>query len=141
MVMITTLGTGVAPLIGSVLDENFGWRAVFVFCSVTGALVLALCVRWAPETRQVRVALSSGPSLVRSYPRLLSMRPFVRCALYVSFLYASYAAFFAGAPIIMIDLWGYSQIGFAAWWSIGSASYLFGNFWPDASPSTSRSSA
>ena len=92
MVMITTLGTGVAPLIGSVLDENFGWRAVFVFCSVTGALVLALCVRWAPETRQARVALSSGPSLVRSYPRLLSMRPFVRCALYASFLYASYAA-------------------------------------------------
>jgi MFS transporter, DHA1 family, multidrug resistance protein len=128
MVMITTLGTGVAPLIGSVLDENFGWRAVFVFCSVTGALVLALCVRWAPETRQVRVALSSGPSLVRSYPRLLSMRPFVRCALYASFLYASYAAFFAGAPIIMIDLWGYSQISFAAWWSVGSASYLFGNF-------------
>ncbi len=54
MAMIMGLAPIVAPLIGSLLQTAFGWRACFVFIFVAG-IIAAAAVRWLlPETLRLR---------------------------------------------------------------------------------------
>jgi DHA1 family bicyclomycin/chloramphenicol resistance-like MFS transporter len=44
------------PLIGGVLDEWWGWRAIFLFSGITGLIVLVWAAVGLPETRNPQTA-------------------------------------------------------------------------------------
>lgn len=52
MTMATTAGPTMAPLVGGVIQEHFGWRAVFAMLIVLGLFAFALCWRSLPETNR-----------------------------------------------------------------------------------------
>ena len=60
MIGYVTVGSVVAPmfapLIGGLIDDNFGWRAIFLFCAVIGGLTLTGTALYLPETRPDTVA-------------------------------------------------------------------------------------
>jgi MFS transporter, DHA1 family, multidrug resistance protein len=124
-VMITTLATAIAPIIGGVLEGLFGWRAPFLFLTIVGVAVWIACLLWGKETIGAKVAAGHFWS---SYAAVIGYRVFWRFALFSSFLMGSFYVFVAGAPVIIIDLWGYPPTAFGAWWMIGSAAYFAGNY-------------
>ncbi|MEQ9995722.1 multidrug effflux MFS transporter [Pectobacterium versatile] len=65
-----------APLFGGLLAEALGWRAPFWFLSGYSILVLALVIRFLPETRPDSTLPVHGLPL-RQYARLLSDRHFL----------------------------------------------------------------
>ncbi|WCG84960.1 multidrug effflux MFS transporter [Pectobacterium sp. A5351] len=65
-----------APLFGGLLAEAFGWRSPFWFLAVYSILVLALVLRFLPETRPDSTLPVHGLPL-RQYARLLSNRHFL----------------------------------------------------------------
>ncbi|MCO5092181.1 multidrug effflux MFS transporter [Bosea sp. (in: a-proteobacteria)] len=125
-VMVTTIATAVAPIIGGTLDEAFNWRAPFLFLAGLGAVVVLACIVWAKETRNPS-AVPSG-KVWMGYARVLKYWAFWRFLLYSSLLTASYFVFIAGSPVVVIELWGYSPTHFGAWWIVGSLSYFIGSY-------------
>jgi MFS transporter, DHA1 family, multidrug resistance protein len=115
------LGPMLAPPIGGQLTALFGWRALFVFASAVGLLVILAVAFAVPETRARSAALPHGlfagyRSLMRRWrfvgfmlqPGLLSAA-FYTQATAVSFLAAEYL----GADAAKIGLWFFAfPIGF-----------------------------
>ncbi|HTV69235.1 MAG TPA: multidrug effflux MFS transporter [Rhizobiaceae bacterium] len=125
-VMITTVATAVAPIVGGTLDELFDWRAPFLFLTAIGLAVLLSCFIWAKET----ATLSRSPSgrMWSGYTQVLKRLSFWRFMLFSSLIIASYFTFIAGAPIVVIELWKFSPTSFGAYWMIGSLSYFIGSY-------------
>lgn len=65
-----------APLLGGLLAEAFGWRAPFWFLAGYSVMVLALVIHFLPETRPDSTLPVHGLPL-RQYARLLSDRHFL----------------------------------------------------------------
>ncbi|BES84851.1 Bcr/CflA family drug resistance efflux transporter [Pectobacterium araliae] len=65
-----------APLLGGLLAEAFGWRAPFWFLAGYSIVVLVLVIRFLPETRPDSTLAVHGLPL-RQYARLLSDRHFL----------------------------------------------------------------
>ena len=121
----------VSPMIGGALDEAFGWQSTFVFLTLCGIGVLALCYFDQGET-----ASGKGKSFaeqVRDYPELLASRRFWGYVFGAAFASGSFFAFLGGAPLVASDVYGlnafWAGIGFGAP-AIGYAAgnYISGRF-------------
>lgn len=99
----------IAPIVGGYLQVWFGWRAAFVFLTMTGIVVLAATV-WLLEESNPRAADGhvDGPGLFTASMRLLTDRRYVGNTLAVAFIFAGLMAFAAGGPFVFIDLLGLS---------------------------------
>ena len=89
----------VAPLVGSVLDAAFGWRAVFGVLCALGSLSLCLTLWHVPETRPATVA--SKQHVLALYRRLLGDAYFLRYALAIGFVYCTYFPFIAESSVLL----------------------------------------
>lgn len=58
--MANTLGAALGPLFGGLIDDGFGWRAIFWFLFVVGALSLTMILFFQPET--LRKLVGNGKS-------------------------------------------------------------------------------
>ncbi|CAD6887526.1 unnamed protein product [Tilletia controversa] len=61
----STLGPAIGPVLGGILAQGFGWRGIFWFTFILGALVLALVVVFLPETLAKARANRAIPILIR----------------------------------------------------------------------------
>jgi DHA1 family bicyclomycin/chloramphenicol resistance-like MFS transporter len=105
---------GFSPLLGGAFNSLLGWRATFV---VVGMLAVLLGVQYVlrlGETHHAdrRVALSV-PAVAGTYRRLLLDRRFIPPALSVSLVIGSLYMFFAMAPAILMEGFGFSPLGLA----------------------------
>lgn len=133
MIGYVTMAMVVAPMIapglGGVLDEAFGWRASFVLLVVLGLVVLAIVAITLPETRVAGVMSgkgglrSAGAALV-----LLRYPAFLGYALCMACTSAMFFAFLAGAPYIMVEIMGRSPGEYGLYFVIGAFGYMAGNF-------------
>ena len=71
----------VAPVVGGFLFVHAGWHAIFWFLTGIGVLLLAINLRWLPETLHLsqRQSFMPGP-LLRGYARLIGNPRFVALA-------------------------------------------------------------
>jgi DHA1 family bicyclomycin/chloramphenicol resistance-like MFS transporter len=117
------LGPMFAPLIGGQLTTLFGWRALFVFASVVGLVVIFAATFAVPETRTRSAAAPHGVFV--GYKSLLRQRRFVGFMLQPGLMSAAFytqataASFLAaehlGADASAIGLWFFAfPIGFMA---------------------------
>ena len=115
------LGPMLAPPIGGQLTVLFGWRALFVFASAAGLLVILAVTFAVPETRARNAAAPHG--VFAGYKSLLRRRRFVGFMLEPGlmsgafFTHATAASFLAaenlGADAAKIGLWFFAfPIGF-----------------------------
>jgi MFS transporter, DHA1 family, multidrug resistance protein len=115
------LGPMFAPPIGGYLTTLFGWRALFVFASVVGLLVILAAAFALPETRARTTAAPRG--VFAGYKALLTRRRFVGFMLQPGMMSAAFytqataASFLAaehlGADAATIGLWFFAfPVGF-----------------------------
>lgn len=115
-----------APALGGIVTDAFGWRANFVALFALG-LVVALLVGRLPETHHDRTGSGSLRGLVGSFGQLLRRRRFNAFALFSAGAISAYFAFLAGAPFVAQQILGMSATTYGVLFITISLSYLVGN--------------
>ncbi|MDR6711075.1 DHA1 family bicyclomycin/chloramphenicol resistance-like MFS transporter [Pseudomonas hunanensis] len=110
---------GFSPLIGGILSDALGWRALFIIIALV-ALVVALIYRMrlgethAPDRRS---PLSVG-DVFRSYAALINDRRLMSPALAVSLVIGALYAFFSMAPAILLTGFKLSSLQFGLFFAM-----------------------
>jgi Bcr/CflA subfamily drug resistance transporter len=120
------LGPMLAPMLGGVLDEGFGWRASFWAFVVLGVLAFALAWIDFGETNTRRAG--SVAAQLRRYPDLLRARPFWGYALCRAFSTGTFYAFLGGAPLAAVQSFGIGTGRLGFYMGLMSAGFVLGNF-------------
>ncbi|MCC7275715.1 MAG: multidrug effflux MFS transporter [Alphaproteobacteria bacterium] len=124
--MAMSLAPMVAPAMGGWLEVWVGWRYGFVVLSVAGAVALACAWALLDETNHRRIPID--PRAMAGHYRLLLRSPaFVGYALGTSFATASWYAFTAGAPYLLVDAMGLPPNAYGTWVLIVMGGYTIGN--------------
>ncbi|PVB63512.1 multidrug effflux MFS transporter [Labrenzia sp. 011] len=131
MIGFVTMGMAViptiAPAIGGVLDQFYGWQGGFVLMLVFGVGVLWVSISSLPETHKERTAVGTR-QILRSYGSLLREPLFWNFALIPAFNALTYFAYLGGAPYIAsgnLSL-GAAEMGF--YFMFVAVGYMAGNF-------------
>lgn len=107
MGMIMGLVPAVAPALGGVLQNAFGWRSTFVATLIVALAIMAVVVTILPETiRQRSPEKLSFLAIFRGF-RVLLQNPAYR--VYVSLTSLAYAglfAFISGSSFVLIGIYG-----------------------------------
>ena len=126
---ITAFAPIVAPAIGGVLQDAFGWRASFYLLVVFALIAGTAAARLLPETLRAR---ASGPfsfgAMGTLYRSVLVHRGFLAN---VGILVASFVGLFAwisGAPFVMQGLYAMTPVAFGATYAVGAAGYMVGAY-------------
>jgi DHA1 family bicyclomycin/chloramphenicol resistance-like MFS transporter len=105
---------GFSPLLGGVLNNLLGWRATF---GVVAGLALLLGIHYLMrlgETHRMERRMNLSVSgIAGSYRQLLRDRKFIAPALSVSLVIGSLYMFFAMAPALLMEGFGFSPFGLA----------------------------
>lgn len=127
--MIFGLAPALAPVIGGWLQGAFGWRAVFAFLALYGALELAVCWLALPEThpREARHPFAPAP-LLATYHRLASSPLLVLLCVAIAFNFSGFFLYVAAAPAIIYDLLGLGELHFPVLFVPGIAGVMVGAF-------------
>ncbi|KUP92749.1 Bcr/CflA family efflux MFS transporter [Tritonibacter horizontis] len=96
--MAMALAPMLAPMCGGLLDIAFGWRAVFWFYTLLGALVLLLVWGDFGETHHRRAPTIMAQ--MRRYPLLFSSRRFWGYSFCMAFSVGGFFCFITGAPLV-----------------------------------------
>ncbi|AZO54070.1 MULTISPECIES: multidrug effflux MFS transporter [unclassified Mesorhizobium] len=125
LMLVFSVSPILAPLTGSQIIENFGWRAVF--WTVTGAAVLAtiLLATSLKETRpaEERVGSSFGTALA-GYRFLMGDRNFLGLVAIAGFGIASFFVYLSSSSFILIDHYGLSPSVYSLFFSINAVAFI-----------------
>jgi len=136
--MLFALAPAIAPVLGAWLHDLFGWRSVFWFLSIFGAL-LVLMTAFIKETLDHKKRQSFNPRVVANvYIRTLKHRQFMVMVLSLSFSFAGLFLYIAGAPTNIYDFLGLGADDFGVQFipmvgGLMAGSYLSGRLshqWP-----------
>ena len=109
LTMAMTLTPALAPAIGGLVNQHFGWRAVFVVLAALVAFLGALVVFTLPETNRHKVALPGLGAIAGSYLRLMRIPAFRAYVVAGACAGTSIYAFLAVAPFLLVERLGRSS--------------------------------
>ena len=117
-----------APAIGGVINDYFGWRANFAFVGLAGILVTSLVVAHLPETHDERESFAGVRNMIVVFAQLLRNPEFRGFALQSSFAIATFFAFAAAAPYVVIVVMGRPASMYGVFFIAISFAFMIGNF-------------
>jgi len=118
----------VAPMIGGVLQTEFGWRASFILMGIAAIIAFAMASRLLPETLRQRSGESFSLAwLSKGYLSLLRHRSFVAYLAILTISYAGLFAWISGAAVVLEGIYGMSAVTFGVTFALGAAGYMIGS--------------
>ena len=112
--LVFGVAPAIAPVLGGVVLNALGWRAMFWMLLALVLGLLAWAVKSLPETLPVSGRQSLHPrALWNSYRRVLLRIDFVLLALIPACNFCAFFIYIASAPAFIIDLLGLSSLSFA----------------------------
>ena len=112
--LVFGLGPALAPVVGGLLLNLFGWRSIFWAMFAWSVIMVVLCVRSLPETHPPASRHPLRPrALWRNYRQVLGRPAFSMLALLLGFNFCAFFVYIAAAPAFLVDLLGVSTMGFA----------------------------
>jgi MFS transporter, DHA1 family, multidrug resistance protein len=117
----------IAPFVGGLLDEAYGWRSIFV-AMVVFSLVVGIAATILLHETAPRKAASSLTVTLRSFPILLGNPAFVFYTLAMSFVTAAFFVFIAGAPFVVVEEMGRSPQVYGLYFMMNAGGYMVGSF-------------
>jgi len=116
-----------APLLGTVVAAWFGWRAIFLFLALFGALAAVMVVLLLPETHAPERRIRRTPREIMSdYLGLLADRRFAAPALAGAGAIAGMFAYIAGSPAVFMGVHGIGPQAYALWFGVNAAAVIAG---------------
>ncbi|MET1415261.1 multidrug effflux MFS transporter [Roseibium sp. HPY-6] len=131
MIGYVTMGMAVmptiAPAVGGLLDQFYGWQGGFFLLLLIGLAVLAASMFLLPETNHHRSRVGPG-QVLRSYGILMKERLFWSYALTAAFSALTYFAYLGGAPFIAAQLLSLSAAEMGFYFMFVALGYIVGNY-------------
>ena len=118
----------VAPSIGGVLDDNFGWQASFLFVMGYGILIFFLTLIFLNETHTGPFINERPERIILDFWQLLKRWKFSRHAFQISFSSAAFFSFLGGSPFVTIELMGATKSEYGFYFMLAGGAYMIGNF-------------
>jgi MFS transporter, DHA1 family, multidrug resistance protein len=103
LTMFYAIGPMVAPAVGGVLVDAFGWRSVFSFALVGGIAITAVVWAVVYETKPAAAALPAG-GVLRGYAELLVQPRFTALVLQTGFSTATFLIVGSASATLMKEL-------------------------------------
>ncbi|PVB61460.1 multidrug effflux MFS transporter [Labrenzia sp. 011] len=127
--MMLALGPAIAPTIGGIVLELFGWRQVF-WCMVIYGVVLMVCVALFQVETNPRPGMHhlNPRQLAASYGTLLKDPRFLAPGLLIGFGLGNIYALATVLPFVLIYEVGLSPSGFGLTMMLQSGSFIAGTF-------------
>ena len=117
-----------APIIGSLLEMAFGWRATMLACLVFAAPVALVCWARLPETLPAPQPLPGVVAILRAYRSLWAIPSFRTYSAVTACTTGVFFAFLGGAPYVVVQGMGYSPLTFALAFASISIAFALGNW-------------
>jgi len=100
------IAPAIAPLLGGVLYQYFGWQSIFGFLAVFASLILFL-MGFIKETLPCEHKQAYRPKhIIKIYINTLSHPQFLQLVLIISCSFSGFFIYIAGAPTIIYDFLG-----------------------------------
>ncbi|MTH77306.1 multidrug effflux MFS transporter [Paracoccus aestuariivivens] len=116
----------IAPTIGGVLDESFGWKASFATMGILGSVVLVVC--WFNLHETARGAGVPLRQQIATYPQLARSHRFWGYALAATLSAGAFYAYLGGAPFVGQRVLHLTPAEVGYWFAAPSLGYALGNF-------------
>ena len=104
LMAVVLLSPAVAPLVGGLVSDEFGWRAVLALQALFA--IAALTVVWLRIPETLPFLDTRRRQLSGNYLRLLSNGFFLRTAVAIATCSSALYMFLTVAPFLLIDQWG-----------------------------------
>jgi len=118
----------VGPILGGKLQVWFGWTASFYAMAGIATVGFVLAVILLGETRRHAPASLNLFTILRNYVGLVRVRAFMGFSLTMGLATATFQAFIAGAPLVLISLLGVPPDEFALYTLVWPIAFSIGNF-------------
>ncbi len=129
MSAVMTLSTLLAPLIGSLLFEQFGWRAILLFLIAIAGLVSLFVEKQLPNSQISNRNLNLFDW--RYFASLIKIawksKPFVGYTLIISFIWSAFFCFVVESSFLFQNVFKLNPTIFAIFFSIISLGYMMGS--------------
>lgn len=116
----------IAPIIGGVLEEIYGWKASFLLTFVITVVVILIAYFDLKETNHT--PSKSMMAQLKTYPELFRSRRFWGYACTAGFASGSFFAFLGGGPYVASELLGMKPSDYGLYFAILSLGYMLGNY-------------
>jgi MFS transporter, DHA1 family, multidrug resistance protein len=116
----------IAPVIGGLLDEAFGWQASFIMLMLSGAT--AFVVIWFDMGETATTRASSFTAQMRQYPALLRSQRFWGYCLAAGFSSGAFFAYLGGAPYVGTTFFHMDAATLGLYFGAPAFGYMAGNF-------------
>jgi DHA1 family bicyclomycin/chloramphenicol resistance-like MFS transporter len=126
--MFYTLGPMIAPLIGGILVDTFGWRSIFVFALVAGGVIATGAFLAINETRPITRTDEPNPKLLLSYGMLFRDLRFTAFVLQTGFSTAAFMTLASASSPLMQELLNRPAAEYGLYFLLAPAGFFLGNF-------------
>jgi predicted MFS family arabinose efflux permease len=116
-------GIMLARPLANLVASEFGWRAIF-WISAAAMLAVLVLLRAALPQRQPHGTMRYGAILKSMWHLLVTTPALQRRAFYQGIIFASFNLFWTGIPLLLTDIFGYSQRQIALFALAGAAGAL-----------------
>ncbi len=121
------IGIFILPVLGGYMAAYLGWRWIFIFLSVYGAVILLLMWRFLPQTNPQISFISLQPKIIlNSYKTILNSKILWGFLLCVAFMMAGEKAYTTSAAFLFIKAIGLSSIQYGYLTTLIWAAHLSG---------------
>lgn len=120
------IGPMIAPAVGGILGEHFGWQSNFWAMGAIGAVALIIVYFGMGETNKSE--FSSMRDQMREYPALFKSPRFWGLSLTAAFNTGAYYAFLGGGAFIALNVLHLSPTEFGVMMGTITIGYIIGNY-------------
>ena len=106
LMLVMGLAPILAPMLGGLLVNVYGWQAIFIVLTGFSALAALAVALGLPESLPANVPRQPLSGALRQYGRLLKDREYLGHALTGGIAMAGMFAYIAGSPFVFIKLYG-----------------------------------
>lgn len=115
-----------APVVGGLLDAQFGWQAVFFMMLALFAVLLGWSVFSIGETNLTPTSSIAPLAILSNYASLCRNRRFVGYTFIVTFTSGAFFAFVGGVPHLMVTVLKRSPAEYGIWFGAMTIAFLTG---------------
>jgi DHA1 family bicyclomycin/chloramphenicol resistance-like MFS transporter len=123
-----SLAPMVAPLLGGLISDHFGWRLIFLFLTGVGCTLLLLTWAALPETRRPVPEGEKRIGFFASFAILAKIPAFWAYALATGFMTSVFFAFLGGTPYVAMTLFGMTGTDYGLYFVFVPIGFFIGNF-------------
>jgi DHA1 family bicyclomycin/chloramphenicol resistance-like MFS transporter len=125
LMLVFSVSPILAPLVGSLVIDVAGWRAIFWAVSAIGVLGLLMTATALPETRPAAArAGSDTASALRAFGRLLRDPRFLGVTAIGGFGLAGFFVYLANSSFVMIDHYGLTPRQYGLAFAANAAAFI-----------------